>query len=301
MAGTFDVEGDAVRFLPSYPFLAGTTYVWTFREALPADAPANLRIRRPRAVVAASTSVTAIYPSAVEVPFNLLRFYVHFSAPMSEGMAAKAVELQDTLSGAVLPNAIFAVEPELWDRARRRLTVLLDPGRIKRGLVPNAEAGYAIRPGQLVSLVIDRTFRDAAGVPLRETARRDFVIGAALRRRVDPAGWSYRWPPAGSSRPIIIDFDRPLDHALAQRCLSVRDSSDFPLAGDVVVAAGERQWQFTPDGPWAPGLYTLTMQSQLEDVAGNSMIRVFDRDLDQPQDDPIQAQVIEVEFECVAG
>ena len=43
--------------------------------------------------------------------------------------------------GRDLPHALLAMPPELWDRPRRRLTLLLEPGRIKRGLVPNAELG----------------------------------------------------------------------------------------------------------------------------------------------------------------
>jgi hypothetical protein len=298
MAGTFDVDGDALRFRPRYPFVAGTTYAWVIRESALPDGTDTLTIARPATAVAAATSVTAIYPSAIDVPFNLLRFYIHFSAPMSEGFAAKSIELQISDTGEILDDAILALEPELWDPRRRRLTLLLDPGRIKRGLVPNAEAGYPLAPGQSVSLVVDETLRDAAGAPLRDEARRDYVVGAALRRRVDPADWMFTWPAALSREPVIIDFDRPLDHALVRRCLSILDSSAIPVAGQIVVATGERQWRFTPDRPWAADRYTVAVQSELEDVAGNSVARVFDRDLDRRQDDPIEADVINVYFVC---
>ena len=55
-------------------------------------------------------------------------------------------------------------EPELWDaRNATRLTMLLDPGRIKRGLVPNLEFGYPLVEGTTISIGIDAAFRDATG------------------------------------------------------------------------------------------------------------------------------------------
>ena len=85
------------------------------------------------------TEVMAIYPTAAEVPRNLLRLYVWFSAPMSEGYAARHVRLAgdagERLAGALLPGG------ELWSGDGRRLTLLLDPARIKRGLAAHREAG----------------------------------------------------------------------------------------------------------------------------------------------------------------
>ena len=36
-----------------------------------------------------TTAVTAIYPTAASIPYNQLRLYVYFSAPMSDGAAAE--------------------------------------------------------------------------------------------------------------------------------------------------------------------------------------------------------------------
>ena len=43
-------------------------------------------------------------------------------------------------SGDTIAGALLSSEHELWDASRRRLTILLDPARIKRGL-----AGHRIR------------------------------------------------------------------------------------------------------------------------------------------------------------
>ena len=111
----------------------------------------------------------SVHPQAQAVPRNLLRFYVVFSEPMSEGYARDHLRLVDE-HGTPLDGALLATDYELWDGAHRRLTVLLDPARIKRGLTGHRQAGYAIRIGQPFRLVIDAGFRDARGAPLRSGA-----------------------------------------------------------------------------------------------------------------------------------
>jgi hypothetical protein len=84
--------------------------------------------------------VEAIYPTADRLPSNTLRFYIVFSAPMSAGEAHDRLRLVND-RGQVVPGAFLELEEELWDPTGRRLTVLLDPGRIKRGLRANLESG----------------------------------------------------------------------------------------------------------------------------------------------------------------
>jgi hypothetical protein len=61
------------------------------------------------------------------------------------------------------PDAFLSFAEELWDPYRRRLTLLLDPARIKRGLVSHEALGYPLRPGQPTRFVVDG-MRDASGV-----------------------------------------------------------------------------------------------------------------------------------------
>ena len=43
----------------------------------------------------------------------------------------------------------IGINQELWDPGMQRLTLLLDPGRIKRGVGPNLEAGLALERGEV--------------------------------------------------------------------------------------------------------------------------------------------------------
>ncbi len=279
MAGRWEtVDGDAV-FVPRFPFLPGTEYAVVTGD----DGPAAVLPRIPRPGTG-QTSVVAIEPALDVVPRNLLRFAVRFSSPMSEGWAARAIRLERADDGAVVPGAFLGMEPELWDAGRRRLTVLLDPARIKRGLAPHLEAGYPLTEGADVRLVVDAGFRDAEGRGLSAGAAATFRVGPDLRGRVRPETWSVSAPRAGTREPLRIRFDRPLDRALTDRCLRV---DELPGAGSA--DADGRGWAFVPDRPWVTGVVRVAVDPALEDVAGNSVARVFDRDLAGPADDPLGA------------
>jgi hypothetical protein len=58
----------------------------------------------------------------------------------------------------------------------------------------------------------------------------------------------------------------------------------------------EQSWQLVPRRAWAPGSHQLIVDPVLEDLAGNSVSRVFDRDLTRPEDKPRQARPIAVPF-----
>jgi hypothetical protein len=242
-----------------------------------------------------TTEVVSIYPSAQKVPLNLLRIYVSFSATMREGCAAR-VGFRRADTGEPLEGVFLPMDPELWDSSRQRLTLLLDPGRIKRGLMPNAEAGYPLAEDVPVSVVVDASFRDASGLPLRVEAQRAYGVGPAIRSRVDPHSWRLAFPEADSAAALVAVFDRPLDWALLRRCLVVVDAATSAVPGVASVDEGEQAWRFTPASAWRAGSYALRVDGRLEDVAGNSVRRVFDRDLDLPEDEPLHLEWVDIPF-----
>ena len=252
-AGRFETDQDAVWFVPRFPFLDGIGYslvVDWMAEERRVDNPEVWTIHRPAPEGTPTTDVVTVYPSEDELPVNQLKLYVHFSSPMSENWAARAVHVSRADNDEPLDGVFLAMEPELWDRERRRLTLLLDPGRIKRGLVPNKEAGYPLIEGVPIIVTINTEFRDATGRPLRTGARRRYEVGPLVRVRVKPADWRYDSPTAGSTDPLTVEFDRPLDHALLEHSLWVNDAAGVPLAGQGFVGPRERSWRFEPQSPW---------------------------------------------------
>jgi hypothetical protein len=215
-----------------------------------------------------------------------LKLYIEFSAPMSEGEVGRHVHLRRAGTGEPIADAFLPMEPELWDRARRRVTILFDPARIKRGLAPHRAIGYPLTEGVTVEVVVDAGFLDGDGRPLAAEAVRRYAVGPDVRRRVDPDEWRLAVPDSATRDPLVVTFDRPLDHALLGHCLAVGDDRGRPVAGSATVAAGETEWSFVPDAGWRAGGYELAVDGILEDLAGNSVLRVFDRELDRADHAP---------------
>jgi hypothetical protein len=284
------VLADEVRFAPRFPLVPGATY------SLLLDGLEVSSATLPPRAASEQTYVVAVYPSAPQVPGNLLKIYVRFSAPMSEGHALEAVQVRAAGSCQLLDGVFLPMEPELWDRGRTRLTLLLDPGRIKRGLAPNLEMGYPLEEGVRIVLSVDRRFRDADGIRLQEGIQRGYEVGAAVRRHVKPADWRIETPRSYSMQPLRVVFDRPLDRALLEHSLAVLDASGAPLSGESAITDGELSWSFHPHTAWRSERYTLGVDSRLEDLAGNSLVRVFDRDLGRPEDAPLRLDRAELGF-----
>jgi hypothetical protein len=271
MAGKVTLANDVVRFRPRFPLQPGVSY----RVEWQGVAKAVLTV--PQREVRPSAFVEQVYPSASELPANLLKFYIHFSEPMSRAEAWKRLHLIDD-KGVEVPLPFLEIDEELWDREGKRLTVLFDPGRIKRGLVPHNEVGPAMVAGRVYELVIDRGWLDAKGAPMRQEYRKRFRVLEDDRTPLTLGQWKLTPPPAGSREPLHVAFPEPVDRALMERMIWVASDSGSRLAGTVEVGAEERSWLFTPAAPWKGGSYLLTVAVTIEDLAGNRLDRRFDVD-----------------------
>ena len=280
MMGSCRVEGDSLRFTPRYPFDRGRTYSATFRPALlpggsGAEVTSNHRIPKPSR---AATSVTKVTPSADCVPENLLKFYLFFSAPMSRGEVYDRVRLLKE-DGRPVDLPFLRIAEELWDPTGTRLTLLIDPGRIKRGLKPREENGPVLEAGRAYALVIDRGWPDAEGDPLDKEFRKTFRAEAPDETQPDPKTWKIVRPAASTREPLTLIFPEPLDRALIGSGLTLVDAGGDLIAGQVEIGAKETRWGFTPEAPWIEGAYQLLVDADLEDLAGNSILRPFEVDV----------------------
>jgi hypothetical protein len=283
-AGSWVRSKNGARFTLRFAAVPGTGFVVVGRDHALASWSELTRVSVPDADLPTLSLVESIDPGSESVPANLLRFSVTFSAEMEEGSAAGHIHLLDE-AGTIIPGAFLDMPPELWDRGRRQLTILLEPGRLKRGLQPNLKVGAPLREGSAVTLVIDSGIRDARGAELVEDARRTYRVEAPIRSRIDPHEWDVRWPEPPRDA-LTIRFDRPLDRTLVRRYLRVLDPDGNPVPGRASLAQDARQWTFAPD---AAVDLTLHVDARLEDLAGNSVRRVFDRDLDRAEDDGVDA------------
>ena len=298
--GDYRVSSDRLLFEPAFPLKPGLTYRATFLPAALATVFSGQQKKEqlfslPGPSTTPSTTVTQVYPSGHLLPENQLKFYIHFSQPMSRGDAYQNIRLLDHQGKAILFPFLELAE-ELWEPQGKRFTLLFDPGRIKRGLKPREEVGPALLTGGSYTLVINQAWRDASGKPLKTTFRKKFRVSDPDDKQPNPRKWKITAPAATTTLPLRVLFSEPLDHAMLQRVIGVVDANGKPVAGNVTVDQEETRWSFQPAIGWRAGEYQLLVSSDLEDRAGNSIGRPFEVDVFRQVEPKITRKTIRLSF-----
>jgi hypothetical protein len=298
--GNYSVAGGSLIFAPLFPFDQGRAYHVRFDLSrvpgggAPDPAPVVATVGRPASTAVPSTVVARVYPTGDVVPENLLRMYIEFSGPMGRRSGIEYLKLLDD-TGLEIAGAFLPLDYELWSPDHTRFTAFLDPGRVKKGILPNTQMGRALDPGRSVTLVISQEWRDEHGLPLKEEFRRVFRVAPPDERPLDTSAWRIQAPHAAGRDPLVVTFPEPLDHGLLTRALGVTRGG-ASVMGDAVVEAGETEWTFTPREPWRPGAYQLLALDILEDLAGNQIGRAFEVDNFDTVDKSPNPQTIRLPF-----
>lgn len=269
--GEFTEESDGFHFTPVVPLTLGLHY-----EVLAGKVSVG-KVEIPNSELG-DPELLAIYPSQDTVPENLLKVYLHFSRPMTEGRSANYVHLlkndRDTMKGTFLD-----LQPELWNEDGTVLTMWLDPGRIKLDLIPNKELGNPLKEGETYTLRVAGGWRSMDGNPLAQASAKSFFVTSRDDVSPDPEVWQITVPKAGTSIPLEVDFGEPLDHTLILTTIQMLDSDGRPVSGKVEVLDENRIFKYSPVEPWKVDHYVLQVEARLEDLAGNNLNRPFEKDL----------------------
>lgn len=272
MLGDITPEDDNILFRPVVPLTRGLVYEIFFRNTLIG------KIKVPSANAAYAPVVVKVYPTADTLPENLLKMYIQFSRPMREGESQKFISMldenNDTLAGIFLD-----LQPELWNKERTVLTVWLDPGRIKRDLIPNQQLGNPLQKGKQYTLKISGDWKDVQGLPLQQPYSKPFTVGIRDDHSPDPAKWKLHIPAAQTDQPVAIHFGEPLDHFLLMETIRIVDEKNDSIPGSIKIMHNENGIEFIATHKWKAGKYRLQTQSILEDLAGNNLNKLFDRDI----------------------
>ena len=272
-----------IRFIPHFPFEPGVSYRAIFdprplgRHDLSGEMM-SLEFSLPRDMISACTEVTEVFPSGDSLPENLLRFHVCFSSPMQRGHARNHIALIGP-DGRPASDVLYRPPVELWDRSMTQLTILLDPGRIKRGVGPNRALGPPLKAGHAYTLAIGSGMVDSWGRPLRKRFYKSFLVTEAVREPIAVQHWKVLPPAPRGHQPLELMFPQPLDWALLRHSIKIASKEGPPIEGDIRIYHGERRWSFTPRSRWTPGSYRIRIAPCLEDICGNNLLGAFDRPL----------------------
>lgn len=270
--GEYEIRGKDLIFRPLIGFTPGLQYqiIWKGKVLQQIEIKADAPREKPE--------VVSIYPSGDSLPVNLLKMYIVFSKPMREGQAPDNISIvrngRDTLSSVFLN-----LEPELWNKEQTVLTVWLDPGRIKRGLQPNERLGAPLEINNRYEVLINKNWEGGEGTPLASGFKKHFVAIARDDKSPDPSLWTINSPKASSQQPLRIQLREPLDYFVLQNAVTITDGKGDEVSGVITTDNEETVLQFAPKQPWVAGSYAIQIEAKLEDLAGNNLQRLFDRDI----------------------
>lgn len=270
--GDAEFEDDRLIFTPVIPFSRGLSYqIFLYDRQI-------AKIKMPSVNASNAPSLVAMYPTSDTLPENLLKVYFLFSHPMREGVSLEHICLLNN-RGDTLQNVFLPLQPELWNKERTVLTIWLDPGRIKRDLIPNQEMGNPLLKGETYTLIVTPDWKDTRGLPLSGRYTRQFIVSSRDSLSPDVDQWKLNLPTSGTKEPLLVNTNEPLDYFLLNETLEIVDDGRNKISASVVVSDHESIVRFIPDKPWKSGRYRLHVASYLEDLAGNNLNKVFDRDI----------------------
>lgn len=296
IAGRYAVAGNTVTFDPVFDFIKGQYYTVMISDK---DAGNNSIHELSEFAIepdseAIRPEVVMIYPSGDDFPENTLRFYVHFSTPMKPHLSTQFIKLVDA-NGVSDTAAFMAFKQELWSEDRKRLTLLMDPGRIKRGVAQNLALGPALLQGNNYSLVIEAGWPSASGEHTMPGFEKSFSVSKALRTLPDTNSWAIVPPEVLTREPLLIEFDRPFDYQLVESSITVLDKAGQLIPGAVSIERHEKTWRFEPQNVWKEKLIQIVVDARLEDVAGNNFKDLLDHSV-KTETKSIDQQVFTVEL-----
>ena len=91
--------------------------------------------------------------------------------------------------------------------------------------------------------------------------------------------WKLIVPEEATRNPLEVRFGEAMDAVLIRENLRIYNEEGAELAGKITLTDQEKGILFTPLDSWKKGSYVLQSALKVEDLSGNNLKTVFDRDI----------------------
>ena len=226
--------------------------------------------------------VTSVYPSARQVPTNVLKWYIEFSKPVNPVKIYEHIQFINQ-DGKPINRSILHLGAPLLSPDGTLLTIWIEPGRQKRMLGPNQHLGSVFEKAQHYTLQIANTLKDARGLPIVASVNHSFTTIEPDRTKPSIAKWQIGNVKARTKQPLEILCGEQLDYGSLVDAFSVSYNGQS-VDGQLKYDSKMNSISFIPEVEWKQGEYTVNVGHQLEDLAGNNLRYLFDRAVEEGQD-----------------
>ena len=285
--GTITKDKQTTTFKPLVPFNTNTSYTlllnneaFVFNIQPEIDTPAF--------------QVSGIYPNTKEVPANVLKWYIRFSKPVNPVKIYDHITFLDEV-GNPINRSILNLGAALLSQDGTLLTVWVEPGRQKQLLGPNLELGSVFTPHTKYSLHIANTLKDKQGKALVQSITHQFKTTRPDKKKPSLEEWEIIKPQANLRNALRIKTKDNLDYGSFLDAFSIHYKGEI-TEGTLTWDSTKKLIEFMPIKIWNKGSYTIHLKETLEDVAGNNLVHLFDRPLNEtPQETPLKELVFTVD------
>lgn len=267
MAGKYHLSRDSLFFIPAFPPDPDMRYqalLIVENDTFTSSHQFQIKKRKPVEV--------NLWPAAGQLPANHLRFYLSFNQPM--GFANPYDFLRLTVNNHVVQEPWVEIAEHLWNRDRTRLTLLVHPGRIKRGVSPLATLGAVFKTGDQVELIVSEGWSTLSGSTLENQKNHYYTITPAIREPLKGMTIAASPVPLNSLEPLRLQVDRLLDPFLIQRYTVVLDRQGEIIAGNWTLDGDGLS--FIPEVAWTQQPWKWKIHPNMEDLSGNRLHHAFE-------------------------
>ncbi|WP_143569698.1 hypothetical protein [Tenacibaculum agarivorans] len=278
--GNINQNSSYLTFTPLLPFQVNTTYTAVFNDdfftfSIPLDANYN------------HLRVAEIYPKTSTLPSNFLKWYISFSTPVNPTHIYDHIRLINNTTKAKVDRAVLPLETPLLSDDSKLLTLWIEPGRQKRDLGPNTHLGEVLVEGESYTLAIDKNLKDTKGVPMNVDFKYSFRVIESDRTQPNIEQWRFILPKSNTKAPLIIHLNDVLDYGSLYHNLTIINNKGKVMDGVFAIETNKQQIVFTPSKYWNSDAYILKCNPLIEDISGNNLERLFDRDLQKGSKTPV--------------
>ncbi|WP_299252616.1 Ig-like domain-containing protein [uncultured Aquimarina sp.] len=261
---------EGILFIPIVPFGWNQKYTLVYNhiiEYFELTIPKNYE----------SLSVTEVYPSTPILPSNILKLYIRFSKPINTASVYDHIRFIN-LAGDTLSRTILPLENPLISNDRKLLTLWIEPGRQKRGLGPNKQLGRVFNK-DTYRLIVTKDIKDSNGISMQKDFIHSFNIGNTDRIKPTIDDWKIDIPKINSISKLLVHCSEPMDYGSLQDNINIVDSNTLEVKGMWQLLEQETILSFQPKEPWKKGNYQILCNPEIEDLAGNNLSRLFDKEI----------------------
>jgi hypothetical protein len=288
MLGAFTKSATNVRFIPILPFQKNSDYTVVYNHT---TYPFKIQLD----VSYEHLLVETIYPNTTTLPSNFLKWYIRFSKPVNPSKIYEHIYLIDNRTNTKVDRALLPLETPLVSDDGTLLTIWIEPGRQKRDLGPNKRLGEVLIPGVSYTLVIDKNLKDHQGISMNMAYNHSFTVGTSDRIKPTISSWKLHLPTLYTKEPLHIDFQELLDYGSLQNGIQILDASGNKFEGKFIVNSNQKLIIFKPLNNWNKETYVISYKSKIEDLSGNNLERLFDRDITLKTTPPILERTFTIE------